>query len=97
MAKYGLKALLTLLKSDQAADIDKDADDKRHAELLEPLWAVAWSRVVDGIDTFGPKQATVKLFALQVSILRIVSFVFAVLECLEIYRSQAHPWCSDDI
>lgn len=36
--------------------------------MLQSLWSVAWARVVDGVDTFGPKQATVKLFALQVGV-----------------------------
>lgn len=67
LAKYGLKALLTLLKTHCLASQPGAAEDSSYSELLQSLWAVAWARVVDGIDTFGSKQATVKLFALQVS------------------------------
>lgn len=66
LAKYGLKALLTLLKSHHLASQQGAAEDSSYTELLLSLWSVAWARVVDGIDTFGSKQATVKLFALQV-------------------------------
>ena len=66
LAKYGLKALLTLLKTHHLASQQGAAEDRSYTELLQSLWSVAWARVVDGIDTFGSKQATVKLFALQV-------------------------------
>lgn len=66
LAKYGLKALLTLLKTHQIASQGVTAEEGNRTELLQSLWSVAWARVVDGVDTFGAKQATVKLFALQV-------------------------------
>ena len=66
LAKYGLKALLTLLKTHHLASQRDRTEDSSYTELLQSLWSVAWARVVDGIDTFGSKQATVKLFALQV-------------------------------
>lgn len=62
-----MKALLTLLKTHCLASQTDVAEDSSYTELLQSLWSVAWARVVDGIDTFGSKQATVRLFALQVS------------------------------
>lgn len=67
LAKYSLKALLTLLKTHQLASQRDTAEEGSDTALLQSLWSLAWARVVDGIDTFGAKQATVKLFALQVS------------------------------
>ena len=63
-----MKALLTLLKAQQLASKKDAAEGSRHTDLLQSLWSVAWARVVDGIDTFGPKQGIVKLLALQVGV-----------------------------
>lgn len=68
LAKYGLKALLTLLKAQQLASQRDAAEESIYTELVQALWSAAWARVVDGIDTFGSKQATIKLFALQVGV-----------------------------
>ena len=83
LAKYGLKALLTLLRTHHLASQQDAAEDSSYTELLQCLWSVAWARVVDGIDTFGSKQATVKLIALQVgNEAQIAVFVLQCWSCV---------------
>jgi len=65
VAKYGLKAVLTLVQVNQQDHASPGANPSTGG-LLESAWEMAYSRVVDGIDTFGQKQQTIKLLALQV-------------------------------
>ena len=65
VAKYGLKAVLTLVQVNQQDHASPGAKSSTGG-LLECAWQMAYSRVVDGIDTFGQKQQTIKLLALQV-------------------------------
>ena len=65
VAKYGLKAVLTLVQVNQQDHASLRAHSSTGG-LLESAWEMAYSRVVDGIDTFGEKQETIKLLALQV-------------------------------
>ena len=63
LAKYGMKSILTLLKSRQ-----QDVNSKPSSpNLVESAWQTGYARTVDGIDTFGEKQQTIKLLAMQVS------------------------------
>ncbi|KAL0034990.1 hypothetical protein WJX79_004632 [Trebouxia sp. C0005] len=65
VAKYGLKAVLTLVQVNQQDHASSGANSSIGG-LLESAWEMAYSRVVDGIDTFGEKQQIIKLLALQV-------------------------------
>lgn len=65
VAKYGLKTVLTLVQVNQQ-DHGNEGANPSTGGLLESAWEMAYSRVVDGIDTFGQKQQTIKLLALQV-------------------------------
>ncbi|DBA98101.1 TPA: hypothetical protein ACH3X1_014721 [Trebouxia sp. C0004] len=65
VAKYGMKAVLTLVQVSQQDHASPGAKSSSGG-LLESAWEIAYSRVVDGIDTFGEKQQTIKLLALQV-------------------------------
>jgi len=65
VAKYGMKAVLTLVQVNQQDHASPGANSSTGG-LLESAWQMAYSRVVDGIDTFGEKQQTIKLLALQV-------------------------------
>jgi len=65
VAKYGLKAVLTLVQVKQQDHASPGANSS-NCGLLGSAWEIAYSRVVDGIDTFGEKQQTIKLLALQV-------------------------------
>ncbi len=76
VAKYGLKAVLTLVQVNQQDHASPGANSSTGG-LLECAWEMAYSRVVDGIDTFGQKQQTIKLLALQVcacfTVIRVTS------------------------
>ena len=66
LAKYGLKTLLTLLRTNQIIIAEDAAQSSSSTEVLDSVWSVALNIVINGTGTFGVKQATVTHLALQV-------------------------------
>ncbi len=58
---------MALLKATRQAGIS--AARPSSPSLLAPAWEIGYTRFVDGIDTFGERQQTIKLLALQVKLL----------------------------
>ena len=65
VAKFGLKSMLTLVKASQQQGSSAEAEPGSRC-LLVSAWEIAYTRIVDGIDTFGEKQQAIKLSAMQV-------------------------------
>lgn len=57
--------MLTLIKAAQQQGSRAEAEPGSPC-LLESAWEIAYTRIVDGIDTFGDRQQAIKLSAMQV-------------------------------